>query len=490
MKKNYISLRHIIALVLLLAAFTINSCRKESTQTDPTASEDAKLIADAKTYFESSGLKTGSVKANALNAYKTPIQLLTKTINWDSAYTQTISTGKIVVLPVHYKENSYMKVGVNELPLSSLTRLFIYKNKKGVMCTEVVTRIPDTTCLNNRGRDRPFSGIINVWDWHGNFIKGYSIKNGTEKHLGAPDYTANSSSPLKAMNLKTDAYDEICVTEPYGVCVSVDGGLTWYCHDQGYYLQCTISWIDFGDGTGSGPTGVDYSGGGGGSVGSSSPTLSSTDIANSTYVNDGKPTIDPVKYFNCFNDGKTASQYKMTLYVNQPSPGTNAPYAIATYAQGHWELPDGKWFDVGHTFVGFEKINTDGTSVTQVMGFYPGGNGIYSKGVIKDDSNHPYDVSYTSSVNASQFNAALQLVVDNGNLAQYQLSVNSILGINEYNCTDAAIHWMWQANVNVPNGAPNGSLNTSPGQYGQDLLSMPGVSTTSSQAPSSHGACN
>lgn len=234
-----------------------------------TITEDAKLIADAKTYFEGSILKTDSVKTNSLNAYKTPIQLLTKTISWDSAYTQVISIGKIVVLPVHYKENNFIKVGVYELPISSLTRLFIYKNKEGSHA-EVVTRIPDTAYLNNSSKYKPFSGIINVWDWQGNFIKGFSIKaDGSQKSLGAPEYKLNSSSSLQVLKLKTN--DFTCTTYSWGTCGSGDGGATWYCHEDGSYTECSGDGGNINEAEGV-PTGGDYGGGGGGSSSGNSGT--------------------------------------------------------------------------------------------------------------------------------------------------------------------------------------------------------------------------
>jgi len=132
------------------------------------------------------------------------------------------------------------------------------------------------------------------------------------------------------------------------------------------------------------------------------PPVTDSDLANATFADDGKPGIDPNKYINCFSDGKTASGYKLTIYVTQPVPGSNDQWSPNVIIVPMGGVPGGETFitpggnplNVGHTFVGFEKDNTDGTSVKQVMGFYPGpGLSVNPKGVIKDDSGHPYNVS-------------------------------------------------------------------------------------------------
>jgi hypothetical protein len=231
-----------------------------------------------------------------------------------------------------------------------------------------------------------------------------------------------------------------------------------------------------------------------GGSGGAANTITSTDVANSTYVDDGRPGIDPTKYINCFNDGKTASGYKLTIYVAQPTPGSNDQWSTNLIIVPIGGVPGGETFitptgnplNVGHTFISFEKDNTDGTSVKQVMGFYPGGGGsITPKGIIKDDSGHPYNVSYVINVTATQFNAALSGVVSDNSTSNYVLSD---IGGTEYNCTDAALYWMNKAGTHLPT-ASRGLFNNTPGDFGQALRNIGGANTTPGTAPQGHGPC-
>ncbi|WP_143009657.1 hypothetical protein [Pedobacter soli] len=139
--------------------------------------------------------------------------------------------------------------------------------------------------------------------------------------------------------------------------------------------------------------------------------------------------------------------------------------------------------DVGHTFIGFEKNNSDGSNVRQVLGFYPDpdASSTASKGKIKDNSGHAFDVSYTISVTALQFNQALQAMTSDFNSANYNLT--------SYNCTDAALGWMNAAGANLAN-APRGLFNNTPGDLGQALRNKSNANKNGGYGMSSKGACN
>lgn len=203
---------------------------------------------------------------------------------------------------------------------------------------------------------------------------------------------------------------------------------------------------------------------------------------------------------DCFGDGKSTKHYSLTIYVDQPvrgendwfritfpvgSPITNNPYNVPTGIT--WVTPGGQLFDVGHTFVSFEKHNTDGTMVKQILGFYPGGFPIASAGAIKDDSGHTYDVSYTINVSQSQFNAALTALSLDYQNTDYVL-FNSPAA-DAYNCTDAAISWMNAAGANLTGGGTM-PFNNTPGQFGQVLRSKNGSVYQDSAVGYSKGPCN
>lgn len=241
--------------------------------------------------------------------------------------------------------------------------------------------------------------------------------------------------------------------------------------------------------------------GGGSSSGNTSPQISNSDIANSIYVNDGKPKISDIKkYTKCFNDGKVAKSFTMTIYVDQPvagqanwaritmpQPGVSAnnPYGLPTGI--NWTTPGGKTFDVGHTFVCFEKNNTDGTSVRQTLGFYPAGSSPYDSGAIKDDSGHDFDVSLKINVTLDKFNSALSKVESDFNNAQYNLTPRP--GFIEYNCSDAAISWMNAAGAGLSTSGTY-PFTCTPGEFGQALRSKNGATQNTGSAIIGKGPCN
>jgi hypothetical protein len=213
-------------------------------------------------------------------------------------------------------------------------------------------------------------------------------------------------------------------------------------------------------------------------------------------LDDRRKPINPVNYINCFTDGKQASNYKMTVYVDQPIHGQNDQFAILPDATtipvaGIPVVIGDKLYDVGHTFMMFEKVNTDGSSVKQIFGFYPGGNGVYSKGVIKDDSGHPYDVSYTFLVDQGRFEDALNNVITDSETGMYQLFRGWTVTHDEYNCTDAALTWAFTAgHYEIPSPS-RGVFSNTPGDCGAALYnSNLNVNKTAGNAPIGKGPCN
>jgi hypothetical protein len=266
-------------------------------------------------------------------------------------------------------------------------------------------------------------------------------------------------------------------------------GATFYMIDYSEVNVCDEVWfpdppINPGDGGG---------GSGGGSAG-----LSDASISSATVYDDGRPKIDDIKkYTNCFNDNKPAQSYTMTIFVDQPVNGSddaysivdpgvivNNPYGVPSGIV--WTTPDGTFFNVGHTFVTFEKNNIDGTNVRQTLGFYPSSNPLVSKGAMENNSGHAADVSYTINVNASQFADALQKVESDFLNQNYVLT--NVLG-NEYNCTDAAISWMNAGGANLSN-SPSGLFANTPGKFGQALRLKPGANTNPQDGIIGKGPCN
>ncbi|MBE5320737.1 hypothetical protein IM793_16325 [Pedobacter sp. MR2016-19] len=239
------------------------------------------------------------------------------------------------------------------------------------------------------------------------------------------------------------------------------------------------------------------SGGGGGTPGT--PTITAEELPEAVPVANNIPKIQDIKkYTKCFADGKPAT-YKMTIFVDQPVKGqgdwyniilptggvvTNNPYNVPTGII--FSTINGDNFDVGHTFVTFEKNNLDGTSVKQTLGFYPSESILANKGTMVNNSSHAFDVSYTIDVTQQQFNNGLAKV--EGDFATKNYVLTNVLG-DEYNCTDAAISWMNAAGATFTNST-SGLFKNTPGNFGQTLRSLPGADTISSVGTIGKGPCN
>ena len=193
---------------------------------------------------------------------------------------------------------------------------------------------------------------------------------------------------------------------------------------------------------------------------------------------DGKgPDVAIKTVTAAFNDGKKASSYSITVYVDQPGSGGD---------RDAWETDflNGETVDVGHTFIKLTKINEDGTQVEKIVGFYPSATVDLDhpeiKGEFHDDNGHQYDVAKTFAVSEGQFTAAIN-TLNSMDGANYNL--------NTKNCTDAGIGCVNAAGQGVKDtqgtwgmvgvGSGGGS---NPGDLGEDLRVLPGAVTTPGNA--------
>jgi hypothetical protein len=187
-------------------------------------------------------------------------------------------------------------------------------------------------------------------------------------------------------------------------------------------------------------------GGGGGD-----PTILDTEEA------ENKKQIDPKKYTDCFDhipDGPTTI-YSLTIAADLPADGRPDVFF--------------DWSDrfPGHAFIELNK-STPAGSVAQRIGFYPNtsfkvltGNYIESK--IIDDGGHEYQASYTITVSAADFRAAVAQL-NSASTKPYQVSF--------YNCTDFALQVFNAAGGNltiprhaIPGFEVDGGSNTPQGLY-------------------------
>ncbi len=509
MKKTYLSSRRTFAFMLLLAGL-VYSCRKETVQkqsgTEQNADKTAKFIVEAKSYLDST-LKTNSaiIKVSGSGGNTSEPTTFNGYLDWDNAKTYFNKTYEVAEIPVSldYKQVNFYKLVKDSSTVSdksvtekAFVRVLIYKDStKNIIDKRIITYIPDKKYLEKNSDpsgnnwinsiDKNYSGYIEYRTWENIAFMVLRIDSG--KVSAKYNVLLQGNTNLKTQGLKTSKVQ--CSTQIIDNYIMVCIGSSCSTSYKGttYTTVCSGA-ADFDYPSPSAPS-VNYGSPGSGYVAPASPALSDADIAKSIpIVNDNDP-IDPMTFIKCFTDGKTASQYKLTIYIAQPTPGSNDQISFFSRRGETFRTSLGQLYNVGHAFVGFQKINNDGSTVTQVMGFYPNPQGMISDGVIKDDSSHPYDVSYTVNVNASQFQTALGAVIYDNGFRQYILS-DYLGGGSEYNCVDAARTWLMIAGVALPQDTNRGSFLNSPGDYGQALRNFNGANTTSGNAPNSHGPCN
>lgn len=480
MKKKIKMLFTISCLLLIIA-----SCKKDRTEAIIAEVDITNSIANAKASFENQSKITQtdysgqSVLPENLLKSRKPL--------WDHAFTQKNGDTIAVFVPLEISAKlTLMEGGVKGTYLNDLIflRLMSIGNDFDGSKAEMITLFPDKIWE----QEERFSGIMFGENWFKPSL--FTINSGKENNRKIGANVVNGFKPCETANIM--------------VCIGAGG-----------YTTCEPSIVRScsgggGEGGGGGAGGIGTPGGGkttgagggsnGGSGGNGAPIISNSEVTTSVFVNDARPKISDIKkYTKCFNDGKEAKSYSMTIYVDQPVAGksnwaritmiqpnvsSNNSYGVPTGI--NWTTPGGQTFDVGHTFVSFEKNNADGTNVRQILGFYPSGNPLVSKGAMEDNGGHEADVSYKFNVTKEQFQAALNKVESDFLTKDYVLT-NSLS--NEYNCTDAAISWANAAGVSFGN-TTMGLFNNTPGNFGQVLRTKEGANLNPDKNIFGKGPCN
>ncbi|MBN7812367.1 hypothetical protein J0A68_15550 [Algoriphagus sp. H41] len=170
-----------------------------------------------------------------------------------------------------------------------------------------------------------------------------------------------------------------------------------------------------------------------------------------------------------FNDNQEALKYTLTILVDQPGAGGDAET---------WEVVGFLDIDPGHAFVKLERLNVDSTKTTIYVGFYPDKlpndpNQLETKGELRDDSAHVYEVSKEYILTKVNFDKALAYIESvESSKKKYHL--------NDYNCADFAIQTGKAAGENIPDTHGTWDVHmpgivrvqgggSNPGNLGQDL---------------------
>jgi hypothetical protein len=395
-----------------------------------------------------------------------------KSIDWDHATVLHLSTGTAVLVPVTYRNKLFVSSSRSPniiYSLSDLTFLVIDRDSQSLYRASVITFIPDTPSGNNS-----LSGLVLTEDWQGNSL--------------ATPYQLSPNTPSSARNPPANNQKQIDIVQNIQVCNEIDGynyspddpegGITTWSESS-----CnTYSLIPMNTGPTLGP-------------GSLAGIVGPKPIALTVKLS---PPSNPIgnitDYFKCFTNGTSPDHtYSVQVCVDQPSPGTRQPWTL-TPGGATGTSAAANPLNVGHTFLVLTE-NDQGNTITRNVGFYPSttvfpvAGYTSAQGVLNDDDGHPYNISLTIAVSATQFFGILNYV-SLGNNPGFSFDLNS------NNCTTFVINSLGANGIALPNtkGTWATGSGNDPGDLGEDIIQMQlGTNMTRNTVSNPHpnvGTCN
>lgn len=454
-----------ISLLLLLIGLSF-SCRKEQHEAiapvvaPPTGTVANLSLAEVQKWYDSkSTLQTNSeLKTFSLSKLG---------LNWSKA--ESFSAKKSNYWLIHLSG----KPTFNNIQ-QGYRKIAFLKDSVGSITSRILEIIPDAQYWQRKHKvsTKDFTGYVFIYNEAYHFLGGKIYSNGKQIGISKPKTeSAVNSTKLTAnmVHVSEDCgwYDSSYIDSEGVFTIHSDQICSYNIYDDGFYP-------DMGGGGDSQLTQDPM--GGGGSAGAD-PSTPPAVVADLPAVSN--PAISPKDYMKCFgNVADAGATMKVTVYVQEPLPGTSFPYGTN---------------GVGHTAVGLSKTGTDGT-VNQVVGFYPvsasDALGGPSK-LVDNGSVTAFNVSITYTVNASQFNS----------IVNYIANPPATYDLYNFNCTNFAIAACQTAGITLPNADTIVGLNgvggwahsMTPAGLGSSLDAMKGqsnVDNTGGTMPPSHKACN
>jgi len=462
--------------VLALILVSLSECSKNPVS-QPQIHDD--LIQNARQYFERKiATQSPSPGTNPrITDIKTPL--------WDVAIVTTLTTGKVVIIPIQYAHDLHIRTGLTGrrlFNLNELTHLVIYQDKDGNDRAELITAFPDSLTL--QGINSTFSGLLFVEDWTGKRLRQYKF-NPDGSILQADPNQANGARgkqiPMSANASSKSPSDFTICYEITGYNYSPDdpdGGISW-----SEPAGCTSTYYPVTQSLASIPSPSDY-----GTIPGSNGHVSIVDVF---------PPDNPIDniqaYFGCFTNGPAVDHsYTVTVCVSQPVPGSRSPWAFTSGGPAGSSASQNP-FNTGHAFLIFSE-NSAGNIITRNVGFYPLGmvNPYYpsEQGILDNNEKSPYNISLTFTVANTQFFAMLNYAAIGNNSGYFY-------DLNANNCTTFVLHTLAAGNITLTatQGVwPGGGHGYDPGDLGEDIRSMalPSNATRNTvQNPhSNQGNCN
>jgi hypothetical protein len=175
---------------------------------------------------------------------------------------------------------------------------------------------------------------------------------------------------------------------------------------------------------------------------------------------------------NCFDNACIGCTHKVTVFVEQPVPGTRELWSIYTHSGGSSGQTPG--INAGHSFLSLEQTTPNGEKTIVTLGFYPldkNHSCTETPGAIREeDDNSLYNLSVGWDVSLENF----KKIRDGWNNWQ---SPSPFSNCNR-NCTSAVIYALNQGGLNIPSTSagynfPVGTFTVNPGDLGEDLRANP-----------------
>lgn len=312
--------------VILVVVFTVAlllSCKDFETPApsnvdNQTETDQVFSIGAARDWFQNS-----VVPSTGKNARVNGDKVFDKEAVWSFAVSRTLDkVGQIVIVPLKYTDevpsvffgSSKDKKKTPEKDINFSSRLVIWKNKRGEFEYRVHNVMPDENDQKKNGKTlkKDFSGMVTVTDLDGNFMEGYTYKNGK--------VTGKLSPKLKNGRVANTP----CGGDPY-----TEREVLWYsracvnghCYEPRYMYTETYYICEQSD---SGSDGV-----------TPPPTVSSPSYITNHYNTNGQylyqidgtsgDPIDVREELKCFGvNSNPNSIFRVIIYVDQVRPGTRA----------------------------------------------------------------------------------------------------------------------------------------------------------------------
>jgi hypothetical protein len=453
-------------LIVLFSVLFFWGCKKNKANIENSTDLS---ITNARSYFEKHPVKNNSSNPRFSN---------TRTVYWDNASKINFNNGVVVVAPVQYLRNFYMRSNLDTTRYFSSnenTWICMYVDSQKLYHIEQLAFFPD----KNFKKGSAFTGLVSVDDFAGNAIIKYKIEQNNIFEWQPP--ATQATVKLNSINPAELSVTEICY-EYSGYNYSVDdpdNGTYW-----SEFAGCSYVAVKSVGNTSSGSGAIAAVGGG---VGKDiSPA------ANFTVLSGNNIIANIVDYNKCFtNIAGSGNTFSVTICVEQPEPGTRTSWVVSGSGAAGSSAGSNP-VNVGHTFLIFTQQTGSGI-ITRNIGFYPKTNvnpiSPSAQGILNNNAGDQYDISLTVSVTNSQFFNMLNYVSQGNNAGfNYDLNTN--------NCTTFALNTLSAGNINLPRtiGSWWEGTGNDPGDLGEDIRSLnlsPGMTrNTTDPAHPNVGSCN